>query len=142
MEEAAATLEINQTDRISNHTPDLDPQPRVPMNPAAVTENQFESGRDLQLHFSFASLRFALSEATSTSVDHMQCLAMLLLVFKNPVNRTGLLDAATKGNRYINSCMRLNEEMKDIGNLATQLKILRRNVDVLDSAVTKLLRFP
>ncbi|KAF4355183.1 hypothetical protein F8388_012958, partial [Cannabis sativa] len=53
-----------------------------------------------------------------------------------------MLDSATKGNRYINSCLRLNEEMNGVDNLATQLKILRRNVDVLDSAVNKLLRIP
>lgn len=85
----------------------------------------------------FASLRVALSGITSNSVDHMQC-------FSEAAGRLqeSVLDAATKGNRYINSCLRLNEEMKDIDNLATQLKILRRNVDVLDSAVNKLLRIP
>ncbi|XP_062105130.1 uncharacterized protein LOC133816843 [Humulus lupulus] len=85
----------------------------------------------------FASLRVALSGVTSNSVDHMQC-------FSDAAGRLqeSVLDAATKGNRYINSCLRLNEEMKGIDNLATQLKILRRNVDVLDSAVNKLLRIP
>ncbi|CAK7335546.1 unnamed protein product [Dovyalis caffra] len=65
----------------------------------------------------FASLRFALSEATSTSVDHMQC-------FGDAAGRLqeSVLDAATKGNRLINSCLRLNEEMKDIDTLATQLE--------------------
>ncbi|PON62877.1 hypothetical protein PanWU01x14_135530 [Parasponia andersonii] len=85
----------------------------------------------------FASLRVALSGATSNSVDHMQC-------FSDAAGRLqeSVLDAATKGNRYINSCLRLNEEMKGVDNLATQLKILRRNVDALDSAVNKLLRLP
>ncbi|KAJ7944929.1 DUF2365 domain-containing protein [Quillaja saponaria] len=85
----------------------------------------------------FASLRLALSEATSTSVDHMQC-------FSDAAGRLqeSVLDAATKGNRYINSCLRLNQEMKGIDDLASQLKILRRNVDALDSAVNKLLHLP
>ncbi|KAI5327543.1 hypothetical protein L3X38_026939 [Prunus dulcis] len=39
-----------------------------------------------------------------------------------------VVDSATKGNRYINSCLRLNEEMKGIDSLALQLKILRRNL--------------
>uniref|UniRef100_M1AWY8 BLOC-1-related complex subunit 6 C-terminal helix domain-containing protein n=1 Tax=Solanum tuberosum TaxID=4113 RepID=M1AWY8_SOLTU len=76
-------------------------------------------------------------QVTSTSVDHMIC-------FGDAAGRVQecALDAATKGNRYINSCLRLNEEMKGIDNLATQLKIIRRNVDALDSAVNRLVRFP
>ncbi|KAL7189093.1 hypothetical protein ACSBR1_038873 [Camellia fascicularis] len=85
----------------------------------------------------FASLRLALSEVTSTSVDHMRC-------FSDAAGRLQecALDAATKGNRYINSCLRLNEEIKGMDGLATQLKILRKNVDTLDSAVNRLLRLP
>ncbi|EEF51195.1 conserved hypothetical protein [Ricinus communis] len=49
----------------------------------------------------FASLRLALSEVTNTSLDHMQC-------FGDAAGRLqeSVLDAATKGNRYINSCLR------------------------------------
>ncbi|XP_027081736.2 uncharacterized protein [Coffea arabica] len=85
----------------------------------------------------FASLRLALSQVTRTSVDHMSC-------FSDAAGRLqeSALDAATKGNRYINSCLRLNEEMKGIDNLASQLKILRRNVDALDSAVNRMVRLP
>ncbi|CAL5442557.1 unnamed protein product [Camellia sinensis] len=85
----------------------------------------------------FASLRLALAEVTSTSVDHMQC-------FSDAAGRLQEcpLDAATKGNRYINSCLRLNEEIKGMDSLATQLKILRKNVNTLDSAVNRLLRLP
>ncbi|KAF5734817.1 hypothetical protein HS088_TW15G00310 [Tripterygium wilfordii] len=85
----------------------------------------------------FASLRLALSEATGSSVDHMQC-------FGDAAGRLqeSVLDAATKGNRYINSCLRLNEEMKGVDTMATQLKILRRHVDALDVAVDKILRLP
>nr|GMD75169.1 Filamin A-interacting protein [Ipomoea batatas] len=85
----------------------------------------------------FASLRTTLSEATSNSIEHMSC-------FNDAAGRLQecALDAATKGNRYINSSLRLNEEMKGIENLAGQLKILRRNVDALDTAVNRLTRFP
>ncbi|KAG8496064.1 hypothetical protein CXB51_009377 [Gossypium anomalum] len=78
----------------------------------------------------FASLRLALSEVTSGSVDHMRC-------FGDATGRIqeSALDAATKGNR-------LNEEMKGMESLATQLKVLRRNVDALDTAVNKLVRLP
>ncbi|XP_052210492.1 uncharacterized protein LOC127813520 isoform X2 [Diospyros lotus] len=64
----------------------------------------------------FASLRLALSEVTGSSVNHMQC-------FNDAAGQVQecALDAATKGNRYINSCLRLNEEMKGIDSLATQL---------------------
>ncbi|MCD9639475.1 hypothetical protein HAX54_024045 [Datura stramonium] len=53
----------------------------------------------------FASLRSALSEVTNTSVDHMNC-------FGDTAGRVQecALDAATKGNRYMNSCLRLNEK--------------------------------
>ncbi|XP_021300611.1 uncharacterized protein LOC110429003 isoform X2 [Herrania umbratica] len=55
-------------------------------------------------------------EVTSGSVDHMRC-------FGDAAGRLqeSALDAATKGNRYINSCLRLNEEMKGIDGLASQL---------------------
>ncbi|CAB79288.1 hypothetical protein [Arabidopsis thaliana] len=50
----------------------------------------------------FVSLRSTLSEATGSSVDHMAC-------FGEAAGRLqeNALDAATKGNRYINSCLRL-----------------------------------
>ncbi|OWM85314.1 uncharacterized protein LOC116202337 [Punica granatum] len=85
----------------------------------------------------FASLRLALSEVTSCSVDHMQCFSDAAGHLQESV-----LDSATKGNRYINSCLRLNEEMKGIENLGTELKILRRNVDALDTAVNRIVRLP
>ncbi|XP_008452025.1 uncharacterized protein LOC103493156 [Cucumis melo] len=85
----------------------------------------------------FASLRSVLSEVTSNSIDHMHC-------FNDAAGRLqeSVLDAATKGNRYINSSLRLNQEMKGMDNLAAQLKVLRKNVDELDLAVNKLLNFP
>ncbi|KAJ9555285.1 hypothetical protein OSB04_009899 [Centaurea solstitialis] len=85
----------------------------------------------------FASLRGALSQVTSSSVDHVQC-------FSDAAGRLqeSALDSATKGNLYINSCLRLNEEMRGIDTLAMQLKVLRRNVDALDTAVSSLVRLP
>ncbi|OVA14035.1 hypothetical protein BVC80_1787g111 [Macleaya cordata] len=64
----------------------------------------------------FSSLRLVLSEGTSSTVDHMSC-------FSDAAGRLqeSALDAATRGNRYINSCLRLNEEMKSIESLALQL---------------------
>ncbi|XP_048605451.1 uncharacterized protein LOC106441294 [Brassica napus] len=78
-----------------------------------------------------------LSFATGSSVDHMTC-------FGDAAGRLQetALDASTKGNRYINSCLRLNEEIKGVDTLAAQLKHLGRNLDVLDTAVNKLLRPP
>ncbi|KAJ6825399.1 uncharacterized protein M6B38_375950 [Iris pallida] len=85
----------------------------------------------------FSSLRLALSQVTSTSLENMEC-------FNDIVGsvQESALDAATKGNRYINSCLRLNEELKGMESLSMQLKTLRKNVDTLALAVDKLLRFP
>ncbi|KAJ1694742.1 hypothetical protein LUZ63_011440 [Rhynchospora breviuscula] len=85
----------------------------------------------------FSSLRLGLSEATSTSIENMEC-------FSEVIGRLqeSALDAASKGNKYINSCLRLNEELRGLESLAMQLKLLRRNVDSLDLAVTRLLRLP
>lgn len=85
----------------------------------------------------FSSLRLALSEVTSISVENMQCFSDIV----GSVQESAL-DAATKGNRYINSCLRLSEELKGIEDLALQLKTLRKNVDALDSAVDRLVRLP
>ncbi|XP_054809261.1 uncharacterized protein LOC129311191 isoform X7 [Prosopis cineraria] len=70
----------------------------------------------------FDSLRLALSEVTGSSVDHMQCFCdatgRLQESGRDPcevgLSEISLLEATTKGNRYINSCLRLNEEMKSI----------------------------
>ncbi|KAF3448572.1 hypothetical protein FNV43_RR09285 [Rhamnella rubrinervis] len=51
----------------------------------------------------FDSLRLVLSEVTSNSVDHMHC-------FGDAAGRLqeSVLDAATKGNRYINSSLSMD----------------------------------
>ncbi|KAM7494265.1 hypothetical protein LguiB_028874 [Lonicera macranthoides] len=85
----------------------------------------------------FASLRSNLSQVTGQSVEHMRC-------FNDASGHLQecALDAATKGNKYIHSCLRLNEDVKGIDAMAMQLKILRRNVDALDSAANKILFLP
>ncbi|GKA10030.1 hypothetical protein Tco_0689463 [Tanacetum coccineum] len=113
----------------------------------------------------FESLRTSLSQVTSRSVDHVQCFsdAAGRLQESGPLRNQNMwfpnidfakkrglyleslhnsLDSATKGNLYINSCLRLNEEMRGIDTLAMQLKVLRRNVDALDTTVNSLVRLP
>ncbi|NP_001352917.1 uncharacterized protein [Zea mays] len=85
----------------------------------------------------FASLRVALSNVTSTSAENMECLGDVVGRLQESA-----LEASSKGNKYINSCLRLNEEMRGLESLAMQLKILRKNVDSLDLAVSQLLRLP
>jgi hypothetical protein len=81
-----------------------------------------------------SSLRLALSQVTGSSVEHMRC-------YNDVAGQVqeSALDATSKGNRFINACMRLNEEMKGMGSLAAQLKLLRRTADNLDSLVTRYL---
>ncbi|XP_022738588.1 uncharacterized protein LOC111291219 isoform X2 [Durio zibethinus] len=104
--------------------------------PETETEDCGLDGSESKLPLNKSDILKAI-EVTSGSVDHMRC-------FGDAAGRLqeSALDAATKGNRYINSCLRLNEEMRGIDSLATQLKILRRNVDALDTAVNKLVRLP
>jgi len=72
----------------------------------------------------FSSLQSALSEVTGSSIEHMRCHSEAAGLLQD-----ASIDAASKGQRFINSCLRLNEEMKSIGSLATQLKTLRQVVD-------------
>lgn len=81
-----------------------------------------------------SSLQAALSQVTSTSVEHLSCYSEVA----GHVQETAL-DAAAKGNRFINACLRLNEEMKGMSNMAAQLKVLRRTVDHLDNQVSRFL---
>ncbi|XP_042402231.1 uncharacterized protein LOC121992135 [Zingiber officinale] len=85
----------------------------------------------------FSSLRLVLAEASSTSLENMQC-------FNDVVGRLqeSALDAATKGNHYINSYLRLHEEMRNLETLALQLQVLRKNVDSLDQIYKDELRDP
>ncbi|CAN6462284.1 unnamed protein product [Victoria cruziana] len=85
----------------------------------------------------FSSLRSDLSEVTGASLEHTRC-------FNDSAGRIqeAALDAATKGNHFINSCLRLNEEMGGTETLAMKLKALRRNVDTLDSTITRILDLP
>ncbi|KAG2240411.1 hypothetical protein Bca52824_090729 [Brassica carinata] len=100
---------------------------------------------------SFVSLFLSdqLSEATSSSVDHMSCFGDAAGSSRNWYLKKQIqfffnefcFRCFPKGNRYINSCLRLNEEIKGVENVAAR-KHLRRNVDVLDTAVNNLLRPP
>ncbi|KAI3727627.1 hypothetical protein L6452_16245 [Arctium lappa] len=82
-----------------------------------------------------ASLRLALTEVTGLTVDHIHC-------FNDAAGRLqeSALDATTKGSRYINSCLRLNEETRGVKSLGMHIKILRKKIDVLDSSMNKLIR--
>lgn len=72
----------------------------------------------------FSSLQSALSEVTGSSIEHMRCHSEAAGLLQD-----ASIDAATKGQRFINACLRLNEEMKTMGSLAAQLKTLRQVVD-------------
>ncbi|CAL5062766.1 unnamed protein product [Urochloa decumbens] len=64
----------------------------------------------------FASLRVALSNVTSTSAENIECLGDVVGRLQESA-----LEASSKGNKYINSCLRLNEEMRGMESLAMQL---------------------
>lgn len=72
----------------------------------------------------FSSLQSALSEVTGSSIEHMRCHSEAAGLLQD-----ASIDAAAKGQRFINACLRLNEEMKSTGSLAAQLKTLRQVVD-------------
>jgi hypothetical protein len=72
----------------------------------------------------FSSLQSALSEVTGSSIEHMRCHSEAAGLLQD-----ASIDAAAKGQRFINACLRLNEEMKAMGSLAAQLKTLRQVVD-------------
>lgn len=85
----------------------------------------------------FASLRIALSNVTATSAENMECLGEVVGRLQESA-----LEASSKGNKYIHSCLRLNEEMRGLESLSIQLKIMRKNIDSLDMAVDRLLHLP
>ncbi|XP_037484926.1 uncharacterized protein LOC119363665 isoform X1 [Triticum dicoccoides] len=85
----------------------------------------------------FASLRITLSNVTSTSADNMECLGEVVGRLQESA-----LEASSRGNKYIHSCLRLNEEMRGLESLSMQLKIMRKIVDSLDLAVDRLLHLP
>ncbi|CAN7081519.1 unnamed protein product [Brassica oleracea var. botrytis] len=138
--DAGAETEVDQTvDGDSSAAETVDPSPLNQGEILRTLATVEKDSKAIAESFSslFVSLRSTLSEATGSSVDHMTC-------FGDAAGRLQetALDASTKGNRYINSCLRLNEEIKGLETLAARLKHLRRNVDVLDTAVNKLIRPP
>eukprot|EP00250_Pteridium_aquilinum_P032924 c4961_g1_i1 orf=85-510(+) len=81
-----------------------------------------------------SSLQSALSKVTASSVEHLEC-------YNEAAGHVqeAALDAAMKGNRFINASLRLNEEMKGMAGLAAQLKVLRQTVDHFDRQAARLL---
>ncbi|KAM3366099.1 hypothetical protein ACQJBY_015558 [Aegilops geniculata] len=64
----------------------------------------------------FASLCITLSNVTSTSADNMECLGEVVGRLQESA-----LEASSRGNKYIHSCLRLNEEMQGLESLSMQL---------------------
>ncbi|KAJ7535424.1 hypothetical protein O6H91_12G032700 [Diphasiastrum complanatum] len=81
-----------------------------------------------------SSVQSALSQVTCTSVEHMNCHCDAAGHLQDAA-----INAASKGNRFINSCLRLNEEMKGLESLAAQLKLLRQTVDQLENQANRML---
>lgn len=81
------------------------------------------------------SLQGALSEVTGSTVEHMRCHSETAGEVQ-----AAAVDAASKGNRFINSCLRLNEEMKGLSVLAAQLKTLKQTVDLFEHAANRHLK--
>jgi len=82
----------------------------------------------------FSTLQAGLTPVTESSVQHMQCYSEAAGLLQDAA-----IDAATKGNRFVNACLRLNEEMKGVGNLAAQLKNLRQVVDQFEYHISRIL---
>ncbi|KAG6550276.1 hypothetical protein Mapa_008237 [Marchantia paleacea] len=81
-----------------------------------------------------SSLKSALSEVTTSSVANMR-------VENEAAGQVqdAAIDAATKGNRFINACLRLNEEMKGMERVASQLEALKMKVDQVESQANRFL---
>ncbi|VAH45937.1 unnamed protein product [Triticum turgidum subsp. durum] len=73
----------------------------------------------------FASLRITLSNVlvTSTSADNMECLGEVVGRLQESA-----LEASSRGNKYIHSCLRLNEEMRGLESLSMQLRLCGRSL--------------
>ncbi|XP_058782989.1 uncharacterized protein LOC131657631 [Vicia villosa] len=69
----------------------------------------------------FEALRLSLSQSTDTSYHHIQCFTDAAGHLEESV-----LDAATKGNRYINSCLKLSIDVIYKSQIGYQPKYLIR----------------
>eukprot|EP00271_Cylindrocystis_brebissonii_P010830 TRINITY_DN27249_c0_g1_i1.p1 TRINITY_DN27249_c0_g1~~TRINITY_DN27249_c0_g1_i1.p1 ORF type:complete len:107 (+),score=17.36 TRINITY_DN27249_c0_g1_i1:538-858(+) len=79
-------------------------------------------------------LRKGLAEATANSVEHMQCHSEVAGELQ-----TATLEAASRGNRFVNECLRLNEEMRDVGQVAARIKVLRQRLDQFEAQASRYL---
>ncbi|KAL2609490.1 hypothetical protein R1flu_028063 [Riccia fluitans] len=96
----------------------------------AVEEDAHAVARSLTALLS--SLRSALSEVTRSSVAHMR--------IENEAAgqvQDAAIDAVSKGNRFVNDCLRLNEEMKGMDRVASQLQALKVKVDHVESQASR-----
>ncbi|KAL3699227.1 hypothetical protein R1sor_017249 [Riccia sorocarpa] len=98
----------------------------------AVEEDAHAVARSLTTLLS--SLRSALSEVTKSSVANMR-------VENEAAGQVqdAAIDAASKGNRFINDCLRLNEDLKGMERVAAQLEVLRAKVDHVESQASRYL---
>lgn len=75
-----------------------------------------------------ASLRTCLADASQNTIEHMDCHSKAADSLQEAV-----MEAASKGNRFVNECLRLNEEMRGITDMAFQIKKLRQKLDQFEA---------
>lgn len=82
-----------------------------------------------------AGLRSSLSEITLNTISHMEC-------HRDAAGhlQEASLEAASRGNKFVNECLRLNEEMKGAAEVATKIKQLRKVVDQLETQANRYLQ--
>ncbi|CAI7781324.1 unnamed protein product [Closterium sp. NIES-54] len=80
------------------------------------------------------ALRGHLKEVTSNTLAHVE-------VERDAATRLqgAAMEAANRGMRFINACMRMNEELQQLPHLNAQVKELSRKVDELESQLNRLL---
>ncbi|OAE25232.1 hypothetical protein AXG93_2210s1160 [Marchantia polymorpha subsp. ruderalis] len=116
-EEGAITNLNGFADYGRREHPQRDREVQLAMQMAdAVEDDAHAVARSLTALLS--SLKSALSEVTTSSVANMR--------LENEAAgqvQDAAIDAASKGNRFVNACLRLNEEMKGMERVANQLAI-------------------
>ncbi|GAQ84065.1 hypothetical protein KFL_001750020 [Klebsormidium nitens] len=79
-----------------------------------------------------ATLRASLADVTHCSLEHLECHSEAARELHEAVT-----DAASSGNRFINECQRLDQEMRDVGELAAQIKAMRQLVDHFEGQLNR-----
>ncbi|GJP73365.1 hypothetical protein CLOP_g4090 [Closterium sp. NIES-67] len=79
------------------------------------------------------ALRAHLKEVTSNTVAHVE-----LERDASKQLQGAAMEAANRGMRFINACMRMNEEMQQLPQLTAQVKELGRKVDEFESQLNRL----